>query len=182
MRTPSQGAGTQAPEITVLVLGVGGNVSQGILKALALSDLRARVVAACVSENSAGLYGADAAFISPLADDPSFPDWLFGICEREEVGAVLSGVEPVLDAIAPLAGRLKEQTGATAIVSPPAALEIGADKLRTAQWLEANGFPYPRSAAADDAAGVEELVASCGFPVLAKPRRGKGSVGIVTAG
>ncbi|NOG51580.1 MAG: hypothetical protein HND48_20760 [Chloroflexi bacterium] len=34
--------------LTVLVLGVGGNVSQGILKALALSTLPVRVIGACV--------------------------------------------------------------------------------------------------------------------------------------
>jgi carbamoyl-phosphate synthase large subunit len=180
MRTPSRGSGKGDPEITALVLGVGGNVSQGVLKALALSDLRVRVVAACVSPNSAGLYGADAAVISPFADDPAFPDWLFEICDREGVGVVLSGVEPVLEAVSPLAERLVEQAGATAIVSPPAALEVGADKLLTARWLEEGGFPFARAAAADDAAAVEDLVASCGFPLLAKPRRGKGSQGITT--
>ena len=38
--------------INVLVLGVGGNVSQGILKALAASKLQCRVIGGCVSSLS----------------------------------------------------------------------------------------------------------------------------------
>ena len=40
-------ARTNAP--TVLVLGVGGNVSQGILKSIAAGALPCRVVAACIT-------------------------------------------------------------------------------------------------------------------------------------
>jgi len=36
-------------KLVVLVLGVGGNVSQGILKALEISRLPCRVVGACMS-------------------------------------------------------------------------------------------------------------------------------------
>ena len=60
--------------VNVLVLGVGGNVSQGILKALALSTVPCRVVGACVDPLSAGLYTADRAYVAPMADDPRFVD------------------------------------------------------------------------------------------------------------
>ena len=45
--------------INVLVLGVGGNVSQGILKALRASDLDLRIVGACIGTLSTGLYMCD---------------------------------------------------------------------------------------------------------------------------
>src|SRR4051812_9623461 len=79
-----------AEQLTVLVLGVGGNVSQGILKALALGTLRCRVIGACVSPLSLGLYATDRAYISPLANDPAFLDWLIAVCRNEGVRAVLS--------------------------------------------------------------------------------------------
>ena len=53
-----------ASDLTVLVLGVGGNVSQGILKALAISNLKCRVVGACISPLAAGLYTVDRAYVS----------------------------------------------------------------------------------------------------------------------
>lgn len=169
-----------APErVTVLVLGVGGNVSQGILKALAISGLRSRTVGACVSRLSAGLYTTDRAYLSPFADDPRFLDWLLDVCSKESVDAILSGVEPVLAVLARHAEEIRERTGAVAVVSPPECLEVGQDKLATSRWLAQSGFPAPRSADTADRAAVDELVAKAGFPLVAKPRRGRSGHGIV---
>jgi carbamoyl-phosphate synthase large subunit len=109
----------------VLVLGVGGNVSQGILKALALARRELRVVAACVSHLSAGLYTVERAFLSPFAEDPDFLDWLLGVCEEEGVVAVLSGV------------------------------------------------------ASGDREAALRLASEVGFPLVAKPRRGKRARGVI---
>src|SRR5215204_4136419 len=40
--------------VTVLILGMGGNVSQGILKALARSNIRCRIIGACTSAGAVG--------------------------------------------------------------------------------------------------------------------------------
>jgi carbamoyl-phosphate synthase large subunit len=163
----------------VLVLAVGGNVSQGILKALDLGDLPCRVVAGCISPFSVGLYEADRSFVSPFADDPEFEPWLTRVCADEAVDAVLAGSEPVLDALARHAEHLHAETGALCLVSPPDVLEVGRDKLRTVRWLEQHGLAFPRSADSDDDAALRALVADCGFPLIAKPRAGKGAVGVV---
>jgi carbamoyl-phosphate synthase large subunit len=168
-----------AKPVTVLVLGVGGNVSQGILKSLALGSLRYRVIGACISPLSCGLYTVDQAHVSPRADDPSFLDWLLAICRRENVRAVLSGVEPVLDRLAAWAAHIRAVTGAVCLVSPPDCLSIGNDKLQTCRWLQDHGLNAPRHAAADDRPAVEALLAQCGFPLIAKPRCGKSSQGVL---
>src|SRR5581483_8450935 len=54
------------------------------------------------------------------------------------------------------------------------------DKLRTCQWLERNGLPVPGYADCADAAAVAALVQRCGFPLIAKPRFGKGSDTVLT--
>ncbi|MEA2396756.1 MAG: carbamoyl-phosphate synthase large subunit, partial [Thermoleophilaceae bacterium] len=169
-------------ELTALVLGVGGQVSQGIVKALRRGTLPVRIVGACVSPLSTGLYMSDLALVSPHADDPAFPDWLADVCAREGVDAVLSGVEPVLDALAEHAGTLRERTGAVAVVSPPEVLAIGRDKLKTAHWLESHGLPFAPSADAADQAALDALAERVGFPLVAKPRLGKGSAGVVVVG
>ncbi len=164
--------------ITILVLGVGGNVSQGILKALAISQIPCRIVGACVSSRSAGLYTVDKAYVSPQANDPTFLEWLIAICQRENVRAVLSGVEPVLTTLSRYADEIYQRTGATCIVSRPEQLAIGDDKLLTCQWLEQNNFNFPRYAATTDWQAVKSLVRQCGYPLIAKPRSGKGAAGI----
>lgn len=163
---------------TVLVLGVGGNVSQGIVKALRSGRTPVRIVAACISPLSAGLYAGDVALISPRADEAGFVDWLLETCRREGVVGVFSGVEPVLLALATHAQRLRSETGAVAVASTPEVLAIGQDKLLTARWLAQQGLPFGRAADGVDRAAVDALIAQSGFPLVVKPRRGKGAQGV----
>jgi carbamoyl-phosphate synthase large subunit len=165
--------------LNVLVLGVGGNVSQSIQKALRLSSVPTRVVAACITPEAPGLYLADRAYISPLAAAPEFIPWLVDVCEREQIDTVMSGGEVVLEALAPAAEMIREQTGAVSIVSPPEVLNKGRDKLVTCRWLQESGLPTPRFADLSDAPAVRALVDEAGFPLIAKPRYGKGSDAIL---
>jgi len=166
------------PKLNVLVMGVGGNVSQGILKALAISKLSCRLIGACVSSLSFGLYTVDKAYISPPASDPDFTDWLIRVCRAEQVHAILSGVEPVLTVLADQAEKIHAETGALCIVSSAKCLAVANDKLLTFQWLKDNGFAYPKTADSADSEAVEALVRACGYPLIAKPRCGKGAHGV----
>ncbi len=163
---------------TLLVLGVGGNVSQGILKSLALGRLDCRVVGACTSARAMGLYTVDKAYVSPLASDGAFLEWLLEVCRREAIDGILSGVEPVLQVLAPHAAAIRRETGATVVVSPPAVLAIGDDKLVTGRWLREHGLAAPRSAPAEESMAAARLGRECGYPLIAKPRAGKSSSGI----
>ena len=97
-------------QLNILVLGVGGNVSQGILKALAISSLRCRVVGACISPTAFGLFAVDRALVSPRAADPEFLPWLLAVLNKERIAAILSGVEPVLDILARNAPLIRQET------------------------------------------------------------------------
>ena len=165
--------------LNVLVLGVGGNVSQGILKALAMSRLPCRVVGACINHTAMGLYIVDRAYISPPAEDSTFYEWLLEICSSEQIHAVLSGVEPVLKILSEKKVELFHQTGAICIVSDPAQLALGTDKLLTCRWLEKRGFRFPRYAVSEDKEAAMKLVDECGYPLIAKYRFGRGSQGII---
>lgn len=166
-------------DITVLVLGVGGNVSQGILKALERSTLSAEVIAADPSPEAVGLYFADQAYVCPWAQDGEFEPWVEQTCAHHGVHAVLSGVEEVLEALSPMAARLRQRTGAVLIASPPEVLEIGADKLATCRWLRDHGLPHPRFADLRNPDAVAKLRIECGLPLIAKPRRGKSARGVI---
>jgi carbamoyl-phosphate synthase large subunit len=164
--------------VNVLVLGVGGNVSQGILKVLALSDIPTRVIGACIDPRSFGLYTVEKAYVSPRADDPAFLVWLIDICQKENIHAILSGVEPVLTVLSIAAERIRAETGAVCVVASKECLEIADDKLLTCQWLQSNGFAFPRFADVRDPTEVDALVLECGYELIAKPRFGKGARGV----
>ncbi len=166
-------------DLNVLVLAVGGNVSEGILKALRYSSLRCRVIGADISPAKTGLYTVNRALISPWANEPGFLDWLLGACRENHVHAVLTGAEPILPVMAANAEKIKAETGAICIVSDVETLDIGDDKLLTSQWLERQGFEGPAFAASEDAEGLETLANRFGYPLVAKPRRGGGCRGHV---
>jgi len=149
-----------------------------ILKALALSSLRCRVVGACITPAALGLFTTDRSYVSPRAQSPEFLPWLLDMCRKEHIHAVFSGVEPVLDVMVRKQSEIRAQTGAICVVDTPESIAIGTDKLRTCEWLRDHGFNYPMFAASEDGANLAALLAAKGFPLIAKPRMGKGSIGI----
>ncbi len=137
------------------------------------------MVSACITPEAFGLHTVERSYVSPPASDPRFIDWLFEISRKEQIDAVLSGVEPVLAVVSSHREALRTETGGVVIVSDLKRLEVGADKLFTARWLERNQLNYPLSEDARDDKAVARLVARIGFPLVAKPRSGKGSRGVL---
>lgn len=79
--------------INVLVLGAGGNVSQGIIKALKETNLPLRIIGACIWEYSKGLYMCDEGYICPYANDDNFVPWVVDFCNLNEIDIIFTGVE-----------------------------------------------------------------------------------------
>lgn len=164
--------------VNVLILGVGGNVSMGILTALRLSGISCRVVGACVSPESLGLYYCDAAYIAPYAADDKFVGWVVDICNKEKIDIIFTGVEENVIALEAERQYLNAHTDAIFVASDYAHLQIGQNKYATAKWLKDNGCNYPLSANLTDEKAVCELINSVGFPLIAKPNSGKGASGL----
>ncbi|GMV93331.1 MAG: carbamoyl phosphate synthase [Candidatus Hydrogenedentota bacterium] len=168
-----------ADAINVLVLGAGSNVSQGILKALALSKLPCNVIAAGVHPMDFGLHTGHRAYLCPWATDPAFMDWLLDTCRKERIHAILSGAETVVDFLTEHASAIQRDCGAMSLVSRTAVHAIGKDKLGTCHWLEQHGFRAPESAMPEDEPALTALVTRHAYPFVAKPRFGGGSRGLI---
>lgn len=162
----------------ILILGMGGEVSKGILKAIRHSAIPCHIVGACISPDSEGLYLCEEAYISPYAKEPSFLPWLASLCKEKRIDMVFTGVEENIFSIAKGKEYLKKHTSAVFRVSDTERLRIGGDKLETCRWLERHGFPTPHYANADNKEEICELIRKVGFPLIAKPRDGKGSAGV----
>ena len=165
-------------KLNILILGMGGNVSQGIMTALKLSQIPCRIIGACVSSESLGLYFCDTSYISPYAKDESFIPWVIDTCNRENIDIIFSGVEENIEALERNRDLLNN-TKSIFISASHHYLAIGNNKLKTCQWLKENHCHYPKFAASDDSVQVERLVKEVGFPLLSKPMIGKGSLGIM---
>lgn len=165
----------------ILLLGVGGNVSQGILKALRETKLDLYIVGACVSQYSSGLYLCDEALISPYANAESFIPWVIGICNSKEIDMIMTGVEENIIALSKSIDEIQKKTKAIFISSSYEQLKIGQNKLKTCQWLKNNGCNYPRFSVLSDVEASKKLAEEVGFPLIAKPNNGKSAFGIYFA-
>lgn len=164
--------------INLLVLGVGGNVSLGILKALKLSKIKCNIIGACVSSNSIGLYLCDKAYISPFAHSEDFIPWIIDICNKEKINMVLTGVEEIIDSISKNYDYIKRKTNTLFKFNNYNKFLIGQDKLKTCEWLKENGCNFPRYCKSGNLNSLNDLLGGGEISVIAKPRIGKGSYGV----
>ena len=165
--------------INILILGVGGNVSQGILRALAVSDIEYRAIGACVDADALGLYFCDTAYVSPYANDPLFIPWLVDVCNKEKINIILTGVEEVIETLAYNKELISKNTKSVFISSDYEKLQISKDKSKTCEWLRDNNCHYPAFANSGDMDAIAKLASDYGYPLIAKPRIGKGSQGVI---
>ena len=154
---------------SVLVPGSAGPAGINTIKSLRMAGYDGKILATDSSSLSAGFFMADANEVIPEADDYTFMERLYAIVRRHKVGVLMpsSGFD-----IYPYSENQKElaEMGAVAIVSDRDKLEICRDKMLTFQTLSGkHTLPFTTA----DSSKIPS------FPVLAKPRFGKGSRGIV---
>ncbi len=162
----------------VMVLGISGNVSQGILKALRLSPVKCYIVGACVNIGTVGDLWCDEVIQAPYANEINFIYWLIEVCDKKKIDLLLTGVEENIYVISQNLGLISRRVKTKCIVSDYEKIVIGQDKLLTCDWLKENGFNYPMYAKSSDKQSLISLANKAGYPLIAKPRRGKGSCGL----
>ena len=159
-------------KINVLVTAAGSAIGLGIIKSIKSSSLETRIVTTDAQSYAAGLYAGDAAYLVPLAKDPSFVDSIINICKRENIDAVCIGTDYELLALSENQERIKEESGAKVIVSSPDVIRSSNDKWLTHKFLLEKNLPLIPSALSEDA---DELIEKEGFPLMVKPRIGDSS-------
>src|SRR6267378_2730599 len=148
---------------TVLVTGVGGPA--GKAGASYFANKGYRVVGADMREVTSP--ATDFRFV-PGARDPRFATVLCAIA--------VSTVTEELPIVARMRAALRER-GVALCISDPPGVDVANDKLRTAEDLERAGVAVPVTFAA--ATPHDELAEALGFPLLSKPRFGRGGRGVV---
>lgn len=156
---------------TVVVTGVGGPA--GRAGASWLSARGWRVVGTDIREVASD---AAALRLVPAARDPSFPDALLAVVRSEKAALVLPTVTEELPIVARLRPALRAM-GVALCVSDPPGVDIAGDKLLTADELARLGVAVPETFS--DALSPKAIAAALGFPLLSKPRFGRGGRGVL---
>src|SRR6266481_9271320 len=156
---------------TVLVTGVGGPA--GRAGASYFANKGYRVVGTDLREVESP---ATDFRLVPAARDPRFAPVLCALALQEKATLVVSTVTEELPIVARMRGALRER-GVALCISDPPGVDVANDKLRTAEELDRAGVPVPVTFPA--ATSHAELADVLGFPLLSKPRFGRGGRGVV---
>lgn len=162
---------TAAPDPgRVLITGVGGPSGKA-----AVIALKARGFVMLGADMNPVPHAADEFVQVPAALDPGYPEALRRLVLARRIGWLFPTVAEELPIVAEIAPALRRE-GVAVFISRAEAVRICHDKWETARALGARGVAVPASAlgAADDPA-----VRALGFPVLTRPRVGRGGRGVV---
>ena len=162
-------------KIKVLVLGVGGNVSIGILKAINNSDISAYIFGACVQKYAAGFALCDESLLCPYASHESFLPWIKKVVDENKIDIVLSGVEEINNTLA-TAGIIDDKC--QLLVPEKYNLDTFSDKLKTVNWLADNNIGHPKTLDLGEYYSFSQIKSSLALPFIVKPKVGKGSAGL----
>ena len=164
----------------ILITGVGGNIGQGVIKALRASARAFHIVGIDMEALSAGFSLVDRHYQTPRTGTEGFREALAAIARKEELEAVYVCSPTELEFFASQKEQLEQELGLSVFVNPLEVVRTGSDKLKTAEFLRDAGFAFPDTVLSSDDEGVRRLVEKHGFPLVAKPRAGSSSRNVFT--
>lgn len=157
--------------MNVLVTGIGGGGhGEQILKALKMAKTPMNIIGADMTELSRGLKEVETSFLLPPASDPSYIDVLLEKCREFKVEVLFHGSEPELKKMSENRDRIAA-AGILLPINNQRVISMCMDKFKTIEFLEENGFTFPKSyniTTLEDC----ELVES--YPIVLKPSIGGG--------
>jgi carbamoyl-phosphate synthase large subunit len=156
---------------TVVVTGIGGPAGKAGAAWLASKGYRV------VGTDMVPVAWPAADFrLVPPARDPTFSEALLAVAVEERAALVLPTVTEELPLVARLRPRLRAR-GIALCVSDPPGVDFANDKLLTADQLDCQRVPVP--ATFPGATPRQAVAEALGFPLLSKPRFGRGGRGVL---
>lgn len=153
----------------VLVTGIGGNVGQGIMRNIACSGIDIKVIGTNVVGFSAGNHLAQTVYETPFAYENKYIDYMLDIVAKEQVDLII----PSTDYEVYYLSLNKDQFSCDIAVSEANICEIYLDKYLTWEHHQTNNLPFAASIL------PSEPIPNHWKATIAKPRKGRGSRGIV---
>lgn len=153
-------------ELTILVTGCGGDISQSIGKILKTYKYAARVLGCDIHQDHAGHFIFNECFVIERAGSPNYLASISNLIKQQGVDILIPVTEFELEFFLVTAG---DPVRNVVIIRPNnAALTVGLDKYKTAKFLEKHGLPFPRTELVSE-------VARPFLPCIMKHRKGSGS-------
>lgn len=166
--------------IAVMVTGVGSNIGQGVIKAIRMSKMDAKIIGTDIHPLSAGLFRSDKGYVVPPATSEDLLEKVVDICNREDIDIILIGSDLEVPFFSAKREDIEKKTKAIVLVSNSFIVNTFHDKWETAKFLSANGFSYPETSLGTPES-ITRLRHELKFPIVIKPRIGAGSNNVFIA-
>jgi carbamoyl-phosphate synthase large subunit len=153
---------------TVLVTGIGGNVGQGVLRNISSLNHNIRLIGIDIANFTAGNHLCDKTFKVPYSYDANYIPAIGKIIKDEKVDVVI----PTTDYEMYYLSNSSDVLNATIVASEAKTAKTYLDKYSTYLYLSKNNIPFSKSWLAGEYDFSEK-------DILAKPREGRGSRGIL---
>jgi carbamoyl-phosphate synthase large subunit len=153
----------------VLVPGASAPAGINTIKSLKLANFKGKVLSTDSNTLSAGFYLADYSEVVPEVDNKDYLEVLFKIIDKYDINVLMPSSGHDIFPFSENKEKLK-RNGVIAVVSERDVLEICRDKILTFEHLNKK-FNLPFTT--DKKNNISE------FPIIAKPRYGKGSRDII---
>ncbi len=154
--------------LNILVTGCGGDIGQSLGKILLKSDYTKNLFGIDISDKNAAQFIYPNFSVGLRFTNDAYLHKLEAFIEANDIDVVIPIAEPELRYFSQH-NMLDTIGGAKMITASSKALEVGFDKYKTAEFLKAEGFPFPKTHLAKD------LKTIASFPVILKSRTGSGS-------
>jgi len=155
-------------KITVIRTAVGCPAAAGLIKEL--KKMGVRVVGTDCNSLSSGFYLCDKSYVVPKGDNPHFLKEILRICSLEKPKAIISGPEEELLTLSKNK-KIFERKNILVLVPNYETVKICSDKIATYNFFKKEGIPTPENYKKNDIK----------FPIIIKPRFGRGSTNIFKA-
>jgi len=150
----------------ILVTGCGGEIGLGIGRILQKEKIASDIVGCDIHEDHAGTFVFNRVEIVSRADSSTYLDSINCLINKYHIDVVIPTSEPELRVLAN--NELYKKVASMIIMANPQALELGFDKLATAEMLKLNNLPYPWTMTVKQGNPKE-------LPCIIKSRFGSGS-------
>jgi carbamoyl-phosphate synthase large subunit len=152
----------------ILVTGIGGPAGKRTSELIKRKYKNSYLVGVDMRETAKGMI--DKFYRVPPGKSPEFIWKIIKIVKKERIELIIPTVDEELLALSNNKEKLRRIT--EILISPPKTIEIADDKLKTVKFLEKNELPVPKSCL------PSEFDGGISFPLLVKPRVGRGGKGI----
>jgi len=155
--------------MNILITGFAGDIAQSIVRIVRSEYKDCQIIGCDTNLNPFVASMADASFTSPPAISDSYIQFILNVCKSEKIDLII----PTTEAEIEIYSNNDIKIAAKILIANKLAIEVGLDKFKTSQFLSQLGNFAPRTYLEFDSIDFD-------FPMILKPRRGRGSRNVFT--